>query len=47
MEKIRRNPELRVLKTAPRYYPEFAFLMRLPVLREFLAWNFAMLIARK
>ena len=47
MAKIKRIPELRVLKTAPRYYPEFGVLMRLPVLREFLAWNCAMLIVKK
>lgn len=44
--KIRRNPDLKLLKAAPRYYPEFAFLLRLPVLREFLAWNCALLIGR-
>jgi SAM-dependent methyltransferase len=46
MGKIQRTPGLRVLKTAPRYYPEFGFLMGVPVLREFLAWNCAMLIVR-
>lgn len=46
IKKIRKIPGLRVLKIAPRYYPEFAFLMRLPVLREFLAWNCAILIAK-
>ena len=46
MRKIRGNPRLKLLRAAPRYYPEFAFLLRLPVLREFLAWNCALLIAR-
>jgi len=46
MEKIRMIPGLQVLQTAPRYYPELAFMMHLPVIREFLAWNCAMLIAR-
>jgi SAM-dependent methyltransferase len=44
---IRRNPKLHVKRMAPRYYPEFAFVMRLPVVREFLAWNCALLISRR
>ncbi len=43
---IRRRPDLRVIKAAPRYYPELSFLMYVPILREFLAWNCALLIAR-
>lgn len=39
--------DLRVVKVVPRYYPEFAFLMRIPVLREFLAWNCAVLAEKK
>lgn len=41
-----RRRELRVLKVAPRYYTELAWIMRIPVVREFLAWNCAMLIER-
>lgn len=44
---IRQSPNLQVFNVAPRYYTELAFLMRLPVIREFLAWNCAMLIGRK
>ncbi|WP_040548994.1 class I SAM-dependent methyltransferase [Pedosphaera parvula] len=44
---IRRNPNLRVVKIAPRYYTEFSFLMHIPVVREFLAWNCALLIGKK
>ena len=47
MRKIRNQAQLRLLRAAPRYYPEFAFLLRLPVLREFLAWNCALLIEKK
>jgi 2-polyprenyl-3-methyl-5-hydroxy-6-metoxy-1,4-benzoquinol methylase len=47
MAKIRRHPELTLLRAAPRYYPEFSFLLRLPIAREFLAWNVALLIAKK
>ena len=43
---IRREPELRIVAMAPRYYTELAFLLRVPGLREFLAWNCALLIGR-
>jgi SAM-dependent methyltransferase len=44
---IRQSPTLRLLRAAPRYYNEFAFLIRIPVLREFFTWNCALLIERK
>jgi SAM-dependent methyltransferase len=44
---IRKNPDLRIAAMAPRYYTEFAFLMHIPIAREFLAWNCALLIGRK
>jgi 2-polyprenyl-3-methyl-5-hydroxy-6-metoxy-1,4-benzoquinol methylase len=44
--RINAQPGLEVLKVVPRYYPEFAFLLKIPLLREFLAWNCAVL-ARK
>ena len=37
---------LKVSACIPRYYNELRFLMDLPLLREFLAWNTAMLIRR-
>jgi 2-polyprenyl-3-methyl-5-hydroxy-6-metoxy-1,4-benzoquinol methylase len=40
-------PELELLRVVPRYYPEFAFLCRLPAFREILTWNCAILIRRK
>ncbi len=46
MAKARAIPGLKLLRAAPRYYPEFAFVLRLPGLREFLAWNCALLIGR-
>jgi SAM-dependent methyltransferase len=46
IKKIRKIPGLRVTKIAPRYYPEFSLLMGLPLLREFLAWNCVLLIAK-
>lgn len=47
MRMVRRNSALNIIRVAPRYYPEFAFLSALPVLREFLMWNCAMLLRRK
>jgi SAM-dependent methyltransferase len=44
---IRQQPELDVVRAAPRYYPEFAFLVSFPLLREFLTWNCALLIRKK
>ena len=44
---IRRNRNLVILRAAPRYYTEFAFLLSIPVAREFLAWNCALLIGRR
>ncbi len=43
---VRRQPDLRLLKAVPRYYPELAFLIRLPLVREFLTWNCALLLER-
>jgi SAM-dependent methyltransferase len=44
---IRRSPNLLILKAAPRYYTELWPLIRIPIAREFLAWNCALLIGRK
>lgn len=44
---IRRSQNLRILRIAPRYYTELSFLMYIPVVREFLAWNCAVLIGRR
>lgn len=38
---------LAVHSMAPRYYTEFSPLMRLPIVREFLAWNCALLLGPK
>ncbi len=46
VREINRLPNVKVLRMAPRYYTEFGWLMNIPVLREFLAWNCAMLIQR-
>ncbi|HYG34187.1 MAG TPA: class I SAM-dependent methyltransferase [Clostridia bacterium] len=44
---IRQSPSLAILRAAPRYYTEFSFLLRIPLAREFLAWNCALLIGKK
>jgi SAM-dependent methyltransferase len=46
LQLIRQHPQLRLIAAATRYYPEFSFILRVPVLREFLAWNCALLIKR-
>ena len=47
LRRIRQNPNLALLEAAPRYYTEFSFLIHVPVAREFLAWNCALLLGRK
>ncbi len=46
LRRLRRLPGVQVRRVAPRYYPELAGLMRLPGLREFLAWNCSVLLSR-
>jgi SAM-dependent methyltransferase len=43
---IRNNPLIKIKKMAARYYPEFSFILWIPILREFLAWNCALLITK-
>jgi SAM-dependent methyltransferase len=47
MKKINLQRNLKVLKVVPRYYTELAFLMRIPVFREFFAWNCAILAVKQ
>lgn len=47
LRQLRLNKELRIVKMAPRYYPELALIMNVPWLRELLAWNAAILLRRK
>ena len=46
LKSLRTHEALAVQRLAPRYYNEFAFLMHLPLVREFLAWNCAVLIQK-
>ncbi len=41
---IRKEQRLELEAMAPRYYTEFGFILQLPVVREFLAWNCALLL---
>ncbi len=47
LKMIRRNENHVLVKAAPRYYTEFSFLVRIPLVREFLTWNCALLIGRR
>ncbi len=46
LRKIEALSGLKVIRTVPRYYSELGILMSIPILREFAAWNCAMLIQR-
>lgn len=41
---LRTNDAFSVMSIAPRYYTELAFIMRVPWVREFAAWNCAILL---
>lgn len=43
---IQQTSPLRLLRLSPRYYPELAWITRIPILREFLTWNCALLLRR-
>jgi SAM-dependent methyltransferase len=43
---LRNHSQLRIRKVAPRYYPELGWIARIPLFREFLTWNCAMLLQR-
>ncbi len=47
LRRIRRQGTLEIVKAAPRYYTELAALIHFPVVREFLAWNCALLLRKK
>jgi SAM-dependent methyltransferase len=46
LRQLRCQRDLQVLAVAPRYYTELWPLMKVPLLREFLAWNCAVLLRR-
>jgi SAM-dependent methyltransferase len=47
LKRVRQSANLKILNAAPRYYTEFALLVHMPVVREFLTWNCALLLGRK
>lgn len=47
LRRIRSVPGIEIQAMAPRYYTEFSVLMHLPIVREFAAWNAAILIRRR
>jgi SAM-dependent methyltransferase len=44
---LKRQGRLDVVAMAPRYYTEFSLLMKLPIIREFAAWNCALILRAK
>lgn len=46
LKMLRAAPGLEVEAVAPRYYPELSFLMKMPLLREFAAWNCVILVKK-
>jgi SAM-dependent methyltransferase len=46
LKRLRVQPDLTLVKVAARYYPELSFITRIPLLREFLTWNCAVLLRR-
>ncbi|HEX7859479.1 MAG TPA: class I SAM-dependent methyltransferase [Verrucomicrobiae bacterium] len=47
MRQLKRNKHLRIAAAAPRYYPEFSVVTYIPILREFVTWNCALLLRRQ
>ena len=46
LQALKQNSKVRIAALSPRYYPEFSFITRIPLAREFLTWNCAILIQR-
>lgn len=44
---IRATHRLEIERIAPRYYSEFSFLAKIPIVREFVVWNCVMLLSKK
>ena len=47
LKNIRQSTELKIMHAAPRYYPEFSFIVNIPIVREFLTWNCALLLGHR
>jgi SAM-dependent methyltransferase len=47
LRELRARPDIEIVVARPRYYPDWCrFLVRLPLLREFLAWNLMVIVRR-
>ncbi|MBX3731574.1 MAG: class I SAM-dependent methyltransferase [Verrucomicrobiae bacterium] len=44
---LRDQTAFRVIRMAPRYYTEVEWIMRVPLVREFLAWNCSLLLGQR
>jgi SAM-dependent methyltransferase len=47
LAQLRSHPQLEIRAVAPRYYPELAWITRVPILREFATWNCSVLLRRR
>jgi SAM-dependent methyltransferase len=47
LKQVKNNRNIDLISIAPRYYTEFSIITRLPVIREFLTWNCALLLQRR
>jgi SAM-dependent methyltransferase len=47
IRKLKHNPTAKIMKMASRYYTEFSFIVHIPLIREFLAWNCVLLISNQ
>jgi SAM-dependent methyltransferase len=43
---LKQNRSVQIAHVAPRYYPELSFITQIPLVREFLTWNCAVLLRR-
>lgn len=46
LDSIRYDPDMKLLRAVPRYYPELPCITRIPLIREFLTFNPAVLAVR-
>lgn len=46
LKRLKQVPGIQLKGAAPRYYPEFSFVLSVPILREFATWNCALLIEK-
>jgi SAM-dependent methyltransferase len=43
---LKANPAIEIVDYVPRYYPNQRWIAHIPILREFISWNFAVLIRK-